>query len=171
MRKIQWNRKQSYSQRGFLSPELSVLKTIPLNVPYMQTLIRERLKLFRQAGKEGWTKTQYERAIAMQYIARGWRQRGEPYSASNIYAMVKYYEAEWRINADPNDPYLLKQKRRHHGHFEALNRPKVLSDKRKYNARPDVKAKRAKYRLEHRPQILEAERQRRAFLRNKGTAQ
>lgn len=166
MRRMRLTRKARYSQSGFSMAESTVLSRIPIGAPYSKLMRADRIRLLRQAVKEGWSKRKYEQAVALQYEARGWRSRGQRLDTASIFRMVRWYEAEWRQTAPPDDIAKWRSpsaKTTHHG--TDLNRDKLRRQKREYNAREDVKARRAKYRREHREEIRNAERKRRAFER------
>ena len=63
----------------------------------------------------------------------------------------------------------MMHKKKNHG--DTVDRNKLRKAKQIYNSRPEVKLARAKYRREHRVEIANAERQRRAFKRATGTAE
>lgn len=155
------HRKDAYI--GFLPYEQETFSKLPLNIPYAKTMRKNRLKLFQQAKAEGWTATQYKQAVAWEYESRGILRTGD--WKGYAFALLRWFETEWHKTADPNDPYLLRQTRKHHGHRELVDRTKVIEQKRKYNALPSTKEKRRKYRLEHRDQIRDAERKRKLFKR------
>lgn len=161
MKPLYAHRKMDALDQGLLPFESQAFIVVPLDVPYLRNLKRERRKLFMQAANEGWTRRKYEAAVLLQYEARGWWQPGTRIGKGDAFRMLKSYEAEWREDADPNDPYLLKQRRKHHGHSEALNRDKVLKDKRRY--RETHKEQIAQYRRTHRTQIAEARRKSKQF--------
>jgi len=83
--------------------------------------------------------------------------------------MVRDYQQRWRDTASPDEleRWVSPSARKSH-HGTSINREKLRRQKQEYNQRPDVQAKRAKYRREHRPEIREAERKRREFLRTHG---
>jgi len=166
MRRMQKNREARLFSLGLHMSEAKVLKVIPLNVPYFKNFINDRIKLKNRAIKEKWTATKLEGAVRLYYEARVGLQRGQRLDKATILKMLKWYENEWRRTADPNDPYLLKQKRAHHGRYEALNRPKVLQQKAEY--RRTHAAEIAEYRRKNHAKILDAERKRRAFKRSQG---
>lgn len=168
-RKMALTRKARYSQSGFTEPEAQILKQIPIAAPYSKILRQDRIKLLRQANKEGWTERKYVQAILHSYRVRGWLQEGERLNKSAIFKMVRDYQAIWR-NTAPEDEVEQwispSAKKSHHGN--ELNHQKLLRQKREYNARPEVKIKRAKYRQTHRTQIAEARRKNKEFKRNQG---
>jgi hypothetical protein len=168
MRKMQMSRKASYSLRGFTLAESNVLKNIPLKMPYMQNLIKDRAKLARQAITENWSTLKYQKAISQLYDVRGWKFRGEPYNSSAVYKMVRDYQKDWQNTASDSekDKWVSPSSKNKSHHSSNINSEKLRKQKQKYNNRPEVKLKRAKYRREHRAEIAEAERKRRKF--NKG---
>jgi hypothetical protein len=161
-------RREILRQNGFLPIEQWTLSKVPLNVPYLKMLRKDRNREYRQSIDQETSKQRYVNAIALKYVAMGWHQEGTRFTDTDVWKMLRWYEAEWRKTADPNDPYLLRQTRKHHGTRELLDRNRVLKEKRRYNALPSTKAKRAEYRRTHRTQIAEAERKRKLFKRGLG---
>ena len=163
MRPQRAHRKEQYRNEGLLPFEQEALSNVPLYVPYAISFRKDRANLYRRAVAEKWSKTKYIEAVRFMYEVRGWWTPGIPFSATNAFHALKSYEVDWRQSADPNDPYLLMRKRKHRGTKEPVNLVKRREEHKRYNALPSTKAKRAKYRLEHRAEIREAERKRRAF--------
>jgi hypothetical protein len=155
--------------RGLYLIEAKTLKSVPLSAPYFKNFINDRIKLKRRAIKEGWTATKLEAAVRLSYEARVGLQRGQRLDKATIFKMLRQYEADWRNTAPPDETDKWtspSSKKSHHGN--EINHNRLLRQKREYNSRPEVRAKRAEYRRKHRPEILEAERKRRAFLRTQG---
>ena len=162
MGKLRAHRKQAYTTRGFLAAEAELFSKLPLNIPYTKSLRKDREREFQRALKQGISKTRYTAAIRLKYSTMGWHKEGTRFSEGDIWRMLKYYEAEYIKTADPNDQYLLHM-RKHHGHKELLDRGKVLEQKRRYNALPSTKLKKAEYRKTHKEQIAESRRKLKAF--------
>ncbi len=159
----------AWVKRGFFFVEADVLKNIPLNAPYAALLANDRVKIVKQGFKKGWTPTKFKQTIAHLYEVRGWKQPRERLHKSNIYRMVRDYEQIWKNTSPPDevDKWISPSaKKSHHG--TSINRDKLRAQKRIYNARPEVREKRRLYRLKHRPEIREAERKRREFIRTHG---
>lgn len=169
MRKTRAIRANRYAYSGFLKVEVDALKAIPLNAPYSVMMRRDRRRLYLKSIKEGWTDNKYRQTISHLYTVRGWKVEGERIDASNVFKLVRDYEANWKQTAPPDDIAKWRSPSAsvsHHG--DSLNHGRLLKQKREYNSRPEVKARRAKYRREHRAEIAEAERKRRAFNRTQG---
>ncbi len=164
--KLTRRRKYRGEARGLLPFEAQAFIHIPLYVPYYQDFLKERYKLFNQAAKEGWSTTKYIQAIKLLYEARGWWIPSTRIDKASAFKALRDYEKQWRQSTDPNDPYLLRQRRKHHGGNELLNRDKVLQEKTRY--RQTHKEQIAEYRRTHRTQINEARRKREQFKRSQG---
>ena len=167
MGKRRLHRKEVYGN-AFLPFEKETFSKLPLNIPYAKMLRNNRLKLFKQAQSEKWTLAKYKQAVMWEYESRGINTQAP--GSAEAFALLRIFEAEWKKVADPDDPYLLMMhKKKNHG--DTVDRNKLRKAKQIYNSRPEVKLARAKYRREHRVEIANAERQRRAFKRTTGTAE
>jgi hypothetical protein len=170
MQRFNRSRKARYIVHWFLESEADVLKTVPIGSPYAQQMIRDRNRLRNEVIKQGnYTRRKLEQAITMQYIARGWKSKGQRIDKSSVFAMVRDYQALWRNTAPPDDVEKWvspSAKKSHHG--SNINLDKLHSQKRAYNNRPEVREKRRQYRLKNRDKIAEQRRRLRDFKRAQG---
>ena len=97
---------------GFLPYEAQTLSKVPLKVPYMDILIKERFKFKKQAIKDGWTKTKYELRIKDEYRVKGWTKKNRLGKlVADPWAMFRANEDVYKSKYPSyNSPWVKRQK-------------------------------------------------------------
>ena len=114
-----------YAYRGFLPFECFAFSKVPLSVPYTKRMMADRLKQYKWAFKEKWSKSRWEAYIKKDIYGGDldpWR-------------FLRQYEMAWREGASPNDPYLLEQQKKRSeqkAKYRALNRRRINEKKTEY---------------------------------------
>jgi len=80
---------------GFLPFEAQALSNVPIKVPYMDSLIKQRYKELRKAVKDKLTKEQWHRKIIDRYKSHDWFEVGKPTKYSP-HAMLREFEHTYK---------------------------------------------------------------------------
>lgn len=90
-------RKWHFLNAGFLPFEAQYLSAVPMKLPYVKKMMRERKELLRRATVGGWTRKEYEREIKDRYVENGWLIKETTISRkgwigrADPWAMLRYY--------------------------------------------------------------------------------
>jgi hypothetical protein len=134
-------RYEQYIWRGFLPFESFAFSKVPLSVPYTRKMRNERLKQYKWAHEQKWSKARWESYIKMDVYGGNL----DPWS------FLRQYEMAWRAEVSPNDPYLLERARKRasqKAEYRALHKGRINEQKRRY--RELNRDKIAKYSREYR---------------------
>lgn len=88
---------------GFLPFEARSLSRVPLRIPYLDQLIKERFIAYQQAAKEGQTRAKWQRSIKNRYRGENWinlRGQTDPWKMFRAFeytyrAKHPEYESPW----------------------------------------------------------------------------
>lgn len=83
------NRYNYLREHGFMPFEAKTLSARPLKLPYMKEMVKDRMKVVKQASKEGWTKKKYRATIYQMYDAKAWKMDS---GRNSSWAMSHYYK-------------------------------------------------------------------------------
>ena len=89
-------RQQRYEKlryNGFLAQEAQVLSKVPMKVPYMKTIMRDRRKEVKTLIDKKYSKTRIEEALKMKYEVQGFMK---PRGRLDVWAYLRRYEDDWK---------------------------------------------------------------------------
>lgn len=131
------NRYAKLRKAGFLKFEARDLSKIPLKVPYMLPLMRQRFKDYKKAVKADWTISQWEKYIQQDYKQHKWLDSHGKYSP---WAMLRDAEEGYRTK-HPNYASPWQKKRGQMRDFIRTFEKEVAKLPVKRPITPDMKAR------------------------------
>ena len=79
---------------GFLRIEASDLSKVPLRIPYMDKLIKQRYEDYKQAFRDKWTQAKWDSEIKKKYREKNWIT--DKRSIYDSWAMLRNFEHAYR---------------------------------------------------------------------------
>jgi len=96
----------------FLEFEAKELSKVPLKVPYMKSLIKDRQKLFERATRRGRSYGKYSMSVKIKYNWEGWVKRVGGRIKYDPWAMLRSFEDSYKDkNPDYVSPWQPRQRR------------------------------------------------------------
>lgn len=110
-------RRQSRYERlrdaHFLGFEASALSRVYLKVPYMRTVVKERLQWYQDLIAQGMSPRQFPSIVKKHYEKMHWYRKAEGFGTNAALRMLKTVEARYKLkHPDYESPWVQRAKRR-----------------------------------------------------------